>query len=643
MHRKETILIVDDDIDNLNILNSILNYNGYKVLLANSAESALNYAQTRTVSLILLDIVMPITDGYQTCISLKKNPKTSDIPVIFMSAESGDKHKIRAFELGAVDYITKPFNKKEILARIQTHLKISKTKDELKLTTAKLCKIEDKYCKLIDYLKDDYFAYRHNKNGVFIYVSQSITNILGYSESEFKTHYSQYLTDNEVNRKTALFTEKALNGEKQKPYRLEIYHKNGEKIWLEVIESPIFSNGEVVAVEGIAHNVTENVHLQQKLEKSEYKYRTLVENSPDILYIFSKDTGGLFHSASVEKVLGYSREEIQQRPKIWYENIHEDDKAIVDEAVGNFIQNGIDFDIEYRIKHKSGRFVWLRDRNIKGALTYQKESIQGLATDITLQKEAEYKIKNFNSELQKRVDEEIEKQKEQEKVIIYQARLAATAELMNNIAHQWRQPLSVIGLYLNTIQIMYESDELNRDTLDEYIYKVETTLQTLSNTIENFNNFFKPNEESELFEIKTIIDNVLSLIESKIENIELNLAIDDIKIYGFKNSFSQAILHIISNAVEALERDSIEDAKISISTKIEKNLISIDIADNAKGIKSNIVGKIFEPYFTTKFKADGVGLGLYMTKMIIEKHMRGKIEVKNRDEGALFSIKIPQI
>ena len=252
--------------------------------------------------------------------------------------------------------------------------------------------------------------------------------------------------------------------------------------------------------------------------------------------------------------------------------------------------------------------------------------------------------KEINETLEKRVFEETSKQKEQEQLLIQQTRLAAMGEMIGNIAHQWRQPLNALGLVFQNLKFSYEIGELNDEVLNRTVDKAEMLTKNMSKTIDDFRNFFRPNKAKEYFDINKSVLDAISLVESTFVHHNIKLEKDfkeeKIDVFGFPNEFSQVILNIISNAKDALIGNKIENPMIKIETKVEDDYAYISIKDNALGIKDEIIHKIFEPYFTTKDEVQGTGIGLYMSKIIIEKNMNGKIYLENTNEGANFIIKL---
>ena len=236
-------------------------------------------------------------------------------------------------------------------------------------------------------------------------------------------------------------------------------------------------------------------------------------------------------------------------------------------------------------------------------------------------------------------------------MLYQQSKMAAMGEMIGNIAHQWRQPLSTISTASTGILVSKELGILEDSTLEYSLSRINTSAQYLSKTIDDFRNFFNPNKVKNLFLLKDSVKTTLELISGQFEsqNIQIIENIEDIKINSYENELIQALINILNNAKDALKDKDLTQKLIFICAFQEKDMIIIKIKDNAGGIQKEIIDKIFEPYFTTKHKAQGTGIGLYMTQEIIVKHLKGMIKVEN-DEflyenisyvGALFTIELP--
>jgi signal transduction histidine kinase len=268
-----------------------------------------------------------------------------------------------------------------------------------------------------------------------------------------------------------------------------------------------------------------------------------------------------------------------------------------------------------------------------------------LIISISISKILEKKFANYKRD----IDNYIDKNNKQQHILSQQAKMAAMGEMLGNIAHQWRQPLSVITTVATGMKLQKEFDSLDDETFENSIDNITNSALYLSDTIEDFRNFFKTDKEETLFNIENIFDKVFKLTDAQFKNHEI-IFIKDIhnfELFGFENEFIQALINILNNAKDALE--NIDNPRlIFISTYEENNKAIIKITDNAGGIEEDIIDKICEPYFTTKHQSKGTGIGLYMTEEIIVKHMNGSLVFKNIDvlyenksyKGAEITIKL---
>ncbi len=258
------------------------------------------------------------------------------------------------------------------------------------------------------------------------------------------------------------------------------------------------------------------------------------------------------------------------------------------------------------------------------------------------------KLKLLNQDLENEVKKQVFNVRKKDEILYHQSKLAAMGEMIENIAHQWRQPLSTISTAASGIKLQDEMEILKKSTMYHSLDTITKNTQMLSQTIEDFRNFFKSNKEKTNFNIENTIKKVFFLISTilKNKNIKIIKNIDNCIIYSLENELTQALLNILTNAKDALQESKQEEKFIFIDITHDKNKVYIKIKDNAGGIKDNVIDKIFEPYFTTKFKSQGTGIGLYMTRTIIINHMKGQINAKNvkfeylnkKYEGAQFEI-----
>jgi signal transduction histidine kinase len=216
-------------------------------------------------------------------------------------------------------------------------------------------------------------------------------------------------------------------------------------------------------------------------------------------------------------------------------------------------------------------------------------------------------------------------------------------EMINNIAHQWRQPLNTLGLLIQQLPLFYDSNKFSREFLEVNTGRGMELIQNMSQTIEDFRNFFKPDKEMVTFGVNMVIRNSLALIEESLKGQKINIALNfegDSMVNGYPNEYAQVLLNILMNARDAMIGHNGDDARILIHAFIEGGKSVVTISDNAGGIADEIIGRLFDPYFTTKGPDKGTGIGLFMSKTIIEKSMGGRLTVRNTGNGAEFRIEV---
>jgi len=253
-------------------------------------------------------------------------------------------------------------------------------------------------------------------------------------------------------------------------------------------------------------------------------------------------------------------------------------------------------------------------------------------------------LEDINRELQELVLAEVYKNREQTLQIIQQSKLAQMGEMLNMIAHQWRQPLASISAISGTLSLDIMMDNYKADFFQAKLDSIDELANYLSRTIDDFRNFFKNDKKLEHGDLKDIVEKSFKIIAPCIEtkNITINTDIDDgIFVYTYITEIKQVLLNIIKNAEDVLLEEKVANATIWVKGRKNGKYAELTIEDNGGGISEGIIGKIFEPYFSTKKDKEGTGIGLYMSKTIIEEHCKGKITVENGSYGAKFTINIP--
>ena len=251
----------------------------------------------------------------------------------------------------------------------------------------------------------------------------------------------------------------------------------------------------------------------------------------------------------------------------------------------------------------------------------------------------------LNERLEERVKEEVEKNRHQEQMLFRQARHAQMGEVLSMIAHQWRQPLNAVSSSITMMQASLRNDNCDKEKFMQKTKRVEGYVLHLSDTIDDFRNFFREDKEKCELSLDGVVNNALELMSPLLQEERITVEIKkrcECNIYSYPNEILHVILNLLSNAKDALARTQSDVKRIWLATDYDDKYAYFEIEDNAGGIDETIKEKIFDPYFTTKEEEGGTGLGLYMAKVIIERHCQGILEVENRDQGAYFKITFPK-
>ena len=325
----------------------------------------------------------------------------------------------------------------------------------------------------------------------------------------------------------------------------------------------------------------------------------------DNTLVWSDEVYNIFEVSKDDKITTYRK---------FLSIIHPDDKAYVSIEYNKSIQNQTPYDIKHRLLMDDGKIKYVREKcdiicDEQNQPIYTLGTVQDITNEVLKQKELDQK----------------------EQLLFEQSKMASMGEMIGNIAHQWRQPLSVISTAATGMQLKIEYNIFNEKEALKDLDKLEQSCQYLSHTIDDFQNFLKPATNNEIFNIKDIINKQMDMFGSSFitSNIEFILDIKDVNIYGNKNELLQVVINILNNAKDALIEKDIENKYIFIKLKKQNNNAILTIRDNAGGIPKDILPKIFDAYFTTKHKNQGTGLGLYMSYQIIKNKFKGEITVNN--------------
>ena len=483
-------------------------------------------------------------------------------------------------------------------------------------------------------------------NGTYLLCNPEFEKFFGKSEEELIGKNDYDFFDKELANHFRKDDLEAMNTEKTLVIEEWVtYVSNNKKVLLETSKKMMYDdNGDVLGILGIGHDVTQRKLKEDKLKELNDLSQSLSKSQEVLLSLFDKGESSLFRwrnnenwtieyvSEGVNKILGYSKEAFLNEDILYSDCIHPVDLEKVQREVKEAIEKNLDYfkHESYRIITKDGNEKWVLDHTAT-----QKDENNNITHFIVYITDITDQIKN-------------------QEMMFHQSKIASLGEMLGNIAHQWRQPLSIISTTATGTKMKKEYGLLEDEEFYKNMDSINDTTQYLSQTIEDFRNFFLVDTSSEVeINIENTIQKVLSLINDsyKSSNIEIikNYKESSLLITCNENLLIQALINIFNNAKDALTSMDTKDKKfVFINLENINNTISIEIKDNANGIPENVITKIFDPYFTTKHASIGTGIGLYMTNQIITKHLKSQIIVENVEyeyqnnkyTGASFKINI---
>lgn len=319
--------------------------------------------------------------------------------------------------------------------------------------------------------------------------------------------------------------------------------------------------------------------------------------------------------------------------------------ATISAAASRVARGDLDVRVEIDRKDEIGDLSHNFNKMVD-ALAENRRRLENVNLDLEIKvAERTQALDELNRTLDHRVRDEIAKRKEQEQLLIHQSRLAAMGEMIGAIAHQWRQPLNALSLVLQNIGLQFQMGRLTEESMTRLQEKGEAMVARMSTTIDDFRNFFKPNKQAGHFNLLAALHGATDILEGVFRNHNIVVNIDcapDIEVFGFSGEFSQVVLNILSNAKDALLASGQSAPVVRVRVASQRDATVIRFEDNGGGMDEATLLKIFEPYFTTKEEGKGTGIGLYMSKMIIENSMRGRLEATTIPGGACFVVTLPQ-
>ena len=490
---------------------------------------------------------------------------------------------------------------------------------------AKLLKVNEKIYKDLFESNKSIIFLLNPLDGNIISANQSALDFYGYEKEKF---FTLNIVDINILSKDNI-KEKMDLALKNKQSNFDFVHKlaNGELKNVRVNSTPTLYKEQIVLYVTII-DMTEEYKAKDKLLSLEQEFNDFFELSINLHIIASSQREILQINKACETILGYKKEELHTSLFLKLLHPHDIEKTI--HEMQKLDRGEVVYYFENRYKHKDGHYIdlaWYAIKNINTGIIYA--SAQNISDKKQIEKE---------------------KQKQSE-LLQQQSKMAAMGEMIESIAHQWRQPLSLISTVSTGLKFKKIMNVVEDGDIETNMDSINNSVQYLSQTIDDFRDFFKISKEKKDFLLESAFEKTFKLVNAQLSkaNIQVQKNIKEITIFGYENELVQVLINILNNAADEFKRKAQPVKLIIIDTIIKGNFLEIHIKDNAGGIPDDIIERIFESHFTTKADTTGTGIGLYMSKMIIEEHMEGKIIACNTNfefeensyVGALFIITLP--
>jgi len=515
---------------------------------------------------------------------------------------------------------------------------------------------EQRYSSLLDSMQEMVFI--KDSKLRYILTNKALENFFGQTKEQLFFKNDHDLMDKDFAQACTVSDELVISKQELVISEEQI----GDKIF-ETHKFPVKISENRMGLGCYVADITAKKKQEQDILEAKEKLEITLEAVKIGIWEWNIPSGKVIWDKNCYELLGYTYNEFEVTYDVWKSLQHPDDMETTHQDIQEQLKNDNHYSIEFRLKKADGSWMWIEGRGKSVLSDSNGNAIKmvGTHTDITAIKEYEESLEQevtnktkelneLNLNLENRIVDEVEKNRQKDILLQQQTRLAAIGEMMGNIAHQWRQPLSAITATISGLKLKEEFNILESNDIAKANDSIMKSAEFLSKTIENFRNFFSKNNFQKDFLVVDSIQDTLDIIKASYENhfIKVNLNTDtSISYFGNENLLSQVMLNILSNSKDALLQNHIENKIVSISLMQEGENIKITIKDNAHGIPIDIIDKIFDPYFTTKHQSQGTGLGLYMSSQIIQNHFKGMLNVSTVEDedgkGAMFVVVFPKV
>lgn len=415
----------------------------------------------------------------------------------------------------------------------------------------------------------------------------------------------------------------------------------------------------------LEEEIAERQRAQESLQESGSLLKIVADYASNWEYWRLPDSTFQYVSPSVQELTGYSVEDFNNDRELFYRIIHPDDRELFMDHTHVKDSHGQILPFEIRIVCKNGEVRWISHvcqqvytpeglpwgwRASNQDITERKqmehelfEQTEQLEEEVAEREAAQANLEELNRSLEERIKLAVAETRQKDQALIQQGRLASMGEMINNTAHQWRQPLNNVGLIIQNLQFSFDAGAMTHDELKHEIDTAMDVIIHMSRTIDDFRNFFREDKQKGEFIVSKTVHRALEFVSASLSKHGIQVELEDnknIATVGYQNEYAQVLLNILANTREACIERCTAAPRIQIRITDENGRSAVYIRDNCGGIADEVMPKIFDPYFTTRAPDKGTGIGLYISKVIIEQNMGGTLTAENTEDGVEFRIEV---
>lgn len=465
-----------------------------------------------------------------------------------------------------------------------------------------------------------------DKKSKFIYVNTAFSPILGYPKDELLQFTFESLILDEYKNAFRDLLEKNIENRYSSEVQVVCQRKDKQKVYLQITIS-LMLNKQFFVVS--AKDITKQISDDEILDKYVLSAHTAIDDTITKV------------SSAFTLLSGYSKEDLigKKQNDTFFKNSKEN---LLEELIAS-VKKDSEWEGKLKCVKKDNTFFWV---DVKVKPIYNKYGdITGLTYlmfDITNELTLTSQKQNLTNQVSLAQDE----LKQKDKILMQQSKLAIMAETLQMVSHEWRQPLNIISIQAQKLELQYSMDlEPKAEEVVTVLDNIKNTASQLSQTIEEFQNYVNLKSQKKEVQASNIVKKVIEIFKNDKETQNIDFIkdiVDDTPVFEtYENELTTIILNLLINSKEAIIKNGVKNGVIKLKEYYQNDMIYFEVSDNGKGIDEGIIHRIFEPYFSTKDSQHGVGLGLYTCKMMIETHLNGTIEAANHNTGARFIIKLP--